>query len=128
MSVITPTIAGPFLTKSVPSSLQVLLSPLTGRYHILLRQLVPFLLVDEIVIASYTYEGNTELFGILTAVNSRMGSLALAHVEDICRAHIFVMEQASAHGRYICCAQSCPLPKFVKYLAEEYPCMNSIRY
>ncbi|XP_062079633.1 putative anthocyanidin reductase [Humulus lupulus] len=97
VSVITPTVAGPFLTSSVPSSIQVVLSPLTG---------------------------DSELFRILSAVNARMGSIALVHIEDICRVHLFLMEHAKADGRYICCAQSWPLCKLLNHLAQRYPCSN----
>ncbi|XP_024018715.1 putative anthocyanidin reductase isoform X1 [Morus notabilis] len=101
VSVITSTVAGPFLTSNVPSSIQVLLSLLTG---------------------------DPELFGILSAVNARMGSIALVHIEDICRAHLFLMEHDKAEGRYICCAQSCPLSKLLNYLAQEYPSSNLQRF
>ncbi|XP_024018714.1 putative anthocyanidin reductase isoform X2 [Morus notabilis] len=74
VSVITSTVAGPFLTSNVPSSIQVLLSLLTG---------------------------DPELFGILSAVNARMGSIALVHIEDICRAHLFLMEHDKAEGRFL---------------------------
>ncbi|CAK7338327.1 unnamed protein product [Dovyalis caffra] len=97
VSVITTTVAGAFLTSSVPSSIQVLLSPITG---------------------------DTKFFSILSAVNARMGSIALVHIDDICNAHIFLMEQTRAEGRYICCAQSCAMPQLINYLAEEYPCSN----
>ncbi|PON55947.1 NAD(P)-binding domain containing protein [Trema orientale] len=97
VSVITATVAGPFLTSNVPSSIQVLLSPITG---------------------------DPEFFSILSAVNARMGSIALVHIEDICRAHLFLMEHAKADGRYICCAQSCPLTKLLNHLAQEYPRSN----
>lgn len=98
VSVITTTVAGPFLTPTVPTSIRVLLSPLTG---------------------------DPELFPILSAVNSRMGSVAIVHIEDICSAHIFLMEHAFAiNGRYICSAQSCAMPELVLRLAQEYPCSN----
>ncbi|KAG2677986.1 hypothetical protein I3760_12G121800 [Carya illinoinensis] len=97
VSVITSTVAGPSLTLDVPSSIRVLLSPITGE---------------------------PETFGILSAVNARMGSIALVHIEDICSAHIFLMEHATAEGRYICCAQNCQMSKLVQHLAEEYPCSN----
>ncbi|KAA8523747.1 hypothetical protein F0562_010170 [Nyssa sinensis] len=95
VSVITTTVAGPFLTSTVPSSIQVLLSPITG---------------------------DTEFFPILSSVNSRMGSIALVHIEDICSAHIFLLEHARAEGRYICCARSCVLSELVGLLVKEYPC------
>ncbi|KAK4727347.1 hypothetical protein R3W88_032264 [Solanum pinnatisectum] len=94
VSTITPTIAGPFLTPTVPSSIRVLLSPITG---------------------------DPELLAILTAVNTRMGSIALAHIEDICRAHIFLMENIKAEGRYICCAGSWAMSEVLDHLKKEYP-------
>ncbi|KAF3947299.1 hypothetical protein CMV_026547 [Castanea mollissima] len=93
VSVITTTVGGPFLTFDVPSSIRVLLSPITG---------------------------DPELFGILSAVNTRMGSISLVHIEDLCSAHMFLMEHAKAEGRYICCAQNCEMSKLVELLAEEY--------
>ncbi|TQD76547.1 hypothetical protein C1H46_037919 [Malus baccata] len=101
VSVITSTVGGPFLTSKVPSSIQVLLSPVTG---------------------------DPELYGILSAVNARMGSIALVHIEDTCNAHMFLMEHAKAEGRYVCVAQSCPISKLLNYLAQAYPCSNSNRY
>ncbi|XP_035549772.1 putative anthocyanidin reductase, partial [Juglans regia] len=97
VSVITSTVAGPSLTLDVPSSIRVLLSPITGE---------------------------PETFRILSAVNARIGSIALVHIEDICSAHIFLMEHAKAEGRYICCAQNCQMSKLVEHLAGEYPCSN----
>ncbi|KAG2371851.1 putative anthocyanidin reductase [Vigna angularis] len=82
VSVITTTVAGPFFTATVPSSVKMLLSPITGE---------------------------PEFFKILSAVNARMGSIALVHIEDICSAHIFLMEHSEAEGRYICSSQSYPL-------------------
>ncbi|XP_062170309.1 putative anthocyanidin reductase [Alnus glutinosa] len=97
VSVITTTVGGPFLTLDVPSSIRVLLSPITG---------------------------DPELFSILSAVNARMGSIALVHIEDICSAHIFLMEHAKAEGPYICCALNSLMSNLVEHLAEEYPCSN----
>ncbi|GMJ05154.1 hypothetical protein like AT4G27250 [Hibiscus trionum] len=97
VSVITTTVAGPFLTTTVPSSIQVLLSPVTG---------------------------DPKYFSILSAVNARMGSVALVHIEDICRAHIFLMEQARAEGKYICCVRSCPISELIDLLAQENPSSN----
>jgi len=56
-----------------------------------------------------------------------MGSIALVHIEDICSAHIFLMEHAKAEGPYICCALNSLMSNLVEHLAEEYPCSN-IRY
>ncbi|RZB83346.1 Dihydroflavonol 4-reductase isoform C [Glycine soja] len=100
VSVITTTVAGPFFTASVPSSVKVLLSPIT----------------DE-----------PEFFKILSAVNARIGSIALVHIEDIYSAHIFLMEHSNAEGRYICSSQSCPLSMLANLLAKEHSYSNKKR-
>ncbi|KAB2615752.1 dihydroflavonol-4-reductase-like [Pyrus ussuriensis x Pyrus communis] len=100
VSVITSTVGGPFLTSKVPSSIHVLLSPVTG---------------------------DSELCGILSAVNARMGSIALVHIEDTCNAHMFLMQHAKAEGRYVCVVQSYPISKLLNYLAQAYSCSNSNR-
>ncbi|XP_014522063.2 putative anthocyanidin reductase isoform X1 [Vigna radiata var. radiata] len=100
VSVITTTVAGPFFTATVPSSVKLLLSPITGE---------------------------PEFFKILSAVNARMGSIALVHIEDICSAHIFLMEHSKAEGRYICSNQSYPLSMLVNLLTKEYSYSNKKR-
>lgn len=68
--------------------------------------------------------GETEYFRILSAVNARMGSIALVHIEDICSAHIFLMEHAKAEGRYICSSQSCALSDLATLLSKVYSNSN----
>ncbi|KAJ3708447.1 hypothetical protein LUZ61_012152 [Rhynchospora tenuis] len=101
VSIIPPTVAGPFLTPTVPSSLQVLLSPITG---------------------------NPKFYPILVSVHSRLGSIALVHVEDICRAHIFLFETSEAAGRYLCSVGSCTIPQIVDLLSSEFPNLISTRF
>ncbi|KAJ8436203.1 hypothetical protein Cgig2_006890 [Carnegiea gigantea] len=100
VSVITTTVAGPFLTSTVPSSIRVLLSPITG---------------------------DPEFFPILNAVNTRIGSIGLVHIDDICNVHIFLMQHPRAQGRYMCCAVNCHMSKLVHLLAEAYPSVNMQR-
>ncbi|KAG5414107.1 hypothetical protein IGI04_001674 [Brassica rapa subsp. trilocularis] len=35
-----------------------------------------------------------------------MGSIGLVHVQDICIAHLFLMEEPKAEGQYICCVDN----------------------
>ncbi|KAL0292454.1 UNVERIFIED_CONTAM: putative anthocyanidin reductase [Sesamum radiatum] len=100
ISVITTTVGGPFLTPTVPSSIQVLVSPITG---------------------------DPKMLPILDSVNSRMGSIALVHIEDLCNAHVFLMEHPKAEGRYICCTQSCVMSELVELLRKEFPCSTAQR-
>lgn len=73
------------------------------------------------------YTGETENYKILSAVNARMGSIALVHIEDICNAHIFLMEHANAEGRYICSTQSCTLSNLAAQLSKEYSSPSMLR-
>ncbi|GAB4849569.1 hypothetical protein Ancab_004363 [Ancistrocladus abbreviatus] len=97
ISVISTTVGGPFLTSTVPSSIRVLLSPMTG---------------------------DPDLLPILTAVNTRMGSICLVHIEDICNAHVFLMQHPTAVGPYMCCAHSCHMSQLLCLLAQAYQSSN----
>ncbi|XP_065862235.1 putative anthocyanidin reductase isoform X2 [Euphorbia lathyris] len=97
VSVITTTVGGSFLTSSVPASIQVILSPLTG---------------------------DSKYLSILAAVNSRMGSIALVHIEDICNVHLFLMNHPQAHGRFICSSGSCLITDLLNHLKQHYPISN----
>ncbi|KAJ0774321.1 putative anthocyanidin reductase ((2R,3R)-flavan-3-ol-forming) [Helianthus annuus] len=100
VSVITTTATGPFLTLTVPLSIRFLLSPIIG---------------------------DSELLPLLSAVNSRMGSIALVHTEDICNAHLYLMEHDQAQGSYICCTNSCTMSELVHHFAKVYPSSSSQR-
>ncbi|KAE9588611.1 hypothetical protein Lal_00002920 [Lupinus albus] len=97
VSVISTTVGGQFFTSKVPASVKILMSPISGE---------------------------TDFYKILSAVTVRMGSFPSVHIEDICRANIFVMEHAKAEGRYICRSQTCSLSKFVNLVAKGYSYSN----
>ncbi|GMH14406.1 hypothetical protein Nepgr_016247 [Nepenthes gracilis] len=100
VSVITTTVAGQFLTSAVPTSIRVLLSPATGDH---------------------------DLLPIIAAVNSRIGSICLVHIHDICNAHIFLMQHLHAKGLYICSAYCCRMSQLLNLLAQAYPTPNNQR-
>ncbi|XP_073028828.1 putative anthocyanidin reductase [Primulina eburnea] len=101
VSVITATVGGSFLTPTIPTSIRVILSPVTG---------------------------DPKLLPILEAVNLRMGSIALVHIVDICNAHIFLMEHPKAEGRYLCCTNSCAMSELIEHLSHEYSCADTQRF
>ncbi|RLN12560.1 hypothetical protein C2845_PM09G21870 [Panicum miliaceum] len=94
VSVILPTVAGPFLTPSVPTSIQLLLSPITG---------------------------DPKLYSLLASVHARFGCVPLAHIQDACDAHVFLMESPRAEGRYLCAAGGHPMAEVARLLAARYP-------
>jgi len=65
--------------------------------------------------------GNDFLINALKGMQFLSGSISITHVEDICRAHIFVAENESASGRYIVSSHSTSVPELAKFLSKRYP-------
>ncbi|CAN6689998.1 unnamed protein product [Malus baccata var. baccata] len=95
ITVIPSLMAGPSLTPDVPSSIGLAMALITG---------------DDFLI-------NMALKGM----QMLSGSISITHVEDVCRAHIFLAEKESASGRYICCAANTGVPELAKFLNKRYP-------
>ncbi|XP_066343943.1 anthocyanidin reductase ((2S)-flavan-3-ol-forming)-like isoform X1 [Miscanthus floridulus] len=64
--------------------------------------------------------GDEAAFGALRAMELS-GMLALVHVEDLCRAELFVAEEAAAAGRYLCCGLNTTILELARFLTEKYP-------
>lgn len=94
ITVIPTLMAGSSLTSDVPSSIGLAMSLITG---------------------------NEFLINGMKGMQMLSGSVSIAHVEDVCRAHIFVAEKESASGRYICCAANTSVPELAKFLSKRYP-------
>lgn len=94
ITVIPTLMAGTPLTPDIPSSVGLAMSLITG---------------------------NEFLINALKGMQMLSGSISIAHVEDVCRAQIFVAEKESASGRYICCAANTSVPELAKFLNKRYP-------
>jgi nucleoside-diphosphate-sugar epimerase len=54
-------------------------------------------------------------------VHSRFGCVPLAHVQDACDAHVFLMESPRAEaGRYLCAAGGHRMAEVARLLASRY--------
>nr|ADD51354.1 anthocyanidin reductase [Theobroma cacao] len=94
ITVIPSLMTGPSLTPDVPSSIGLATSLLSG---------------------------NEFLVNALKGMQMLSGSISITHVEDVCRAHVFLAEKESASGRYICCAVNSSVPELAKFLNQRYP-------
>uniref|UniRef100_A0A0D6QR01 NAD-dependent epimerase/dehydratase domain-containing protein n=1 Tax=Araucaria cunninghamii TaxID=56994 RepID=A0A0D6QR01_ARACU len=97
VTIIPVLIVGPAITPAVPSSVQLALSPLTG---------------------------NPQFLGGLKGMQLVSGSISLVHVDDVCSAQIFLLENPLAEGRYICCPINSSVPQLAECLAKRYPQYN----
>ncbi|KAK7319562.1 hypothetical protein RJT34_04284 [Clitoria ternatea] len=94
ITVIPTLTAGPSLTPEIPTSVRIATSLITGHDFFLKA---------------------------LRGMQLLSGSISITHVEDICRAHIFLAEKESASGRYICCAHNTSVPELAHFLSKRYP-------
>nr|QWT94745.1 anthocyanidin reductase [Zanthoxylum bungeanum] len=97
ITVIPSLMTGPSMTPDIPSSVALGASLITG---------------------------NKFLINGLKGMQMLSGSISISHVEDVCRAHIFLAEKESASGRYICCAVNTSVPELAKFLNKRYPEYN----
>ncbi|XP_073302059.1 anthocyanidin reductase ((2S)-flavan-3-ol-forming) [Primulina huaijiensis] len=97
ITIIPSLMAGPSLTPEIPSS---------------------------VTLATSLIIGNKFLMNGLNGMQKLSGSISLAHVKDVCRAHIFVAEKDSAYGRYICCAVNTSVCELADFLKQRYPMYN----
>ncbi|XP_040989807.1 putative anthocyanidin reductase [Juglans microcarpa x Juglans regia] len=49
-----------------------------------------------------------------------LGSIALVHIEDVCRAHIFCMEKPLMKGRFLCAAANPTIREIAIYFQEKF--------
>lgn len=94
VSLVCGLVGGDTIQASLWSSVPVILSPLTGSapHHDSLRFL-----------------------------QALLGSVPLAHVEDVCEAHAFCMGPPSMAGRFLCAAGSPAMRDIVGHFAAKHP-------
>ena len=64
------------------------------------------------------------LFGYphgLRFIQEVLGSIPIVHVDDVCEAHIFCMENPSVNGRYLCSVDNTSSRDIALYFAEHFP-------
>nr|ADE77658.1 unknown [Picea sitchensis] len=68
--------------------------------------------------------GNDQSIEALKWIQKIYGAVSLVHVDDVSSAQIFLMENPSAYGRYICSAINISVPQLAHYLSKRYPQYN----
>ncbi|PAN23068.1 hypothetical protein PAHAL_4G064300 [Panicum hallii] len=66
-------------------------------------------------------------FGDLRMLQRLMGSVPLAHVDDVCDALVFCMERPSMAGRFLCAAAYPTVADIVDHFAAKYPHLDLLK-
>ncbi|XP_006657922.2 putative anthocyanidin reductase [Oryza brachyantha] len=72
-----------------------------------------------VIVAPLT--GDEGYHNSLKFIQALLGSLPLAHIDDVCDAHIFCMEQPSIAGRFLCAAGYPNMKDYVDRFAAKFP-------
>ena len=64
--------------------------------------------------------GDEAGLAVLKGIEKTSGAVQLVHVDDLCRAELFLAEEDAA-GRYICCALNTTVVELARFLAHKYP-------
>ncbi|KAH9326913.1 hypothetical protein KI387_007091, partial [Taxus chinensis] len=88
-------VGGPFITPYIPGSVQA-------------------------IVLSFR-PGNEELLmSVGRSIMSAFGTFPVVHIRDVCNAHIFLMEQPTAQGRYLCSANALSVKELEQFLTTRY--------
>jgi len=71
--------------------------------------------------------GDEVWLGVLKLTERTAGLVPLCHVDDLCRAELFVAEAPAAAGRYICCGLNTTIAELARFLARKYPQYDVMR-
>jgi bifunctional dihydroflavonol 4-reductase/flavanone 4-reductase len=79
------------------------------------------------IISTFAYSCN-EILGPITgnceglkSSESSEGCISLVHIDDLCEAHIFLMEQPKVQGRHVCVVGSLSLSQLADFIHKRYP-------
>ncbi|KAJ7962539.1 Anthocyanidin reductase-like [Quillaja saponaria] len=64
---------------------------------------------------------NTDAYYTLRFLEDLDGKVPIVHVDDVCEAHIFCMENPSITGRYLCASSYVSTAEIANYYLQNYP-------
>ncbi|CAN6250265.1 unnamed protein product [Urochloa humidicola] len=65
--------------------------------------------------------GDEADFAVLDGIERGTGCIPMVHIDDLCRAKLFVAEEDTPAGRYICCALNTTVAELARFLGDKYP-------
>ncbi|OMO56316.1 NAD-dependent epimerase/dehydratase [Corchorus olitorius] len=109
VTIVPPLVVGPFICPKLPGSVHCLLAP------ILLGS------QNQNESGSFVRNVSMDHHQNHKVLISYLVNASMVHVDDLSRAHIFLLEHPSAKGRYICSSHTITLEKILQILSTKYP-------
>ena len=72
------------------------------------------LFISSLTNGEFTYQA-------LRFLEELVGKLPIVHIDDVCEAHIFCMEQPSIRGRFLCANSYVSSSEIADYYRKNYP-------
>ncbi|KAH9326992.1 hypothetical protein KI387_007170 [Taxus chinensis] len=88
-------VGGPFITPYIPGSVQA-------------------------IVLSFRPGNEKLLMSVGRSIMSAFGTFPVVHISDVCNAHIFLMEQPTAQGRYLCSPHGLSVKEIAEFLTTRY--------
>ncbi|KAF8380089.1 hypothetical protein HHK36_027559 [Tetracentron sinense] len=83
--------------------------------------LLPYIPLSVLAIVSQI-TGSLSNYHNLCLLQEELGSVPLVHIDDVCEAHVFCMENiSSVHGRFLCATTYPTITEIRNYYRENYP-------
>lgn len=73
----------------------------------------------EVIISQLTNKETD--YQLLRYLEELIGKIPIAHIDDVCEAHIFCMENPLVHGRILCSNSYISSAEIADYYQENYP-------
>lgn len=82
--------------------------------------LLPCMSSSLLVMASPVKNDETEIKPLLF-LEELLGKVPIVHMDDVCEAHIFCMEQKSMNGRFLCASSFVSSAEIAQYYSQAFP-------